>query len=119
MEDLKAMDIYDVMEEKLKDDARSLKTIKNLGKELIEKMKLIDAEINSLNPERTNNWNTLADEDRHKLIELYKLKGQYRHQFDMITVILNKSDVIVNNFTRNKFEEVGLDDRFFVKNLEE
>lgn len=119
MENLKTMDIYDVMEEKLKDDARSLKTIKNLGKEFISKMKLIDEEINSLNPERTNNWNSLSDEDRHKLIELYKLKGQYRHQFDMITIILNKSDEVVNSFTRNKFKEVRLDDRFFVKNLEE
>jgi len=115
--EIKAMDIYDIMEEKLKDDARSIKTIKILGKELIEKMKLIDYQIRVINPNHIKH-EKLPKEDQSKMTALYILKKQYMTQFDMITVVLNQRDEIVNSFTRNKFKEVGLEDRFFIENLE-
>lgn len=110
--------VYDVMEERLRDDSRSLKEIKNLGKELISKIKLIDSNVELLNPNKCVNWSELPDHDRQCMIELYKLKGQYRHQYDMICIILNKEDRIINNFTRNKFEELGLSKEFLIKDLE-
>lgn len=113
----KKLSVYDVMEEKLKDDTRSLKEIKNLGKELISKIKMIDEEINIINPEKRINWSDLPHNDSKCLIELYKLKGQYRHQFDMICIVLNKENKVINSFTRNKFEQLGLSEEFLIKDL--
>lgn len=109
----KIIDRYDLMEEQLKDDARSIKFIKNLGRELINKIKLIDKEINITNPERRD-WSKLIQEDRDKLSSFYQLKEQYKARFDMITVILNKSDNLISNSQMKRYKERGLDDRFFI-----
>lgn len=110
---IKIIDKYDLMEEKLKDDARSLKFIKSLGRELINKIKMIDEEINSINPERKQ-FNTLPEKDREKLIALYPLKDRYNAQFDMIMVILNKSDDVISDTQVKKYKERGLEDNFFI-----
>jgi hypothetical protein len=116
--DMKAMDIYDVMEETLKDDIRSITVIKKLGRELIEKMKMIDSEINIINPDHTK-WNELTEDSKNKLGLLYGLKNQYRIQFDMISIVLNQRNKIVLNGTQNKFKDFGLDNKFFIDDLEE
>ena len=112
------VNVYDVMEKKLKDDAMSIKSIKKLGKELIEKMKMIDSEIAVVNPNHIM-WNELTEENRNKMVLLYKLKEQYRIQFDMIGVVLGQSNEIVHYLIKDKFKEAGLDNKFFVNDLED
>lgn len=110
------MDVYDIMEENLTTNYRSIATIKKLGREFISKMKLIDKEINRINPNK-GQWINLSEDDRKKLSALYSLKSQYRSQFDIIIVILNKDDRIVKGFVKDRFEQIGLDDKFFIEDL--
>jgi hypothetical protein len=110
----KLFDKYDIMEEKLKDSIKDIKTIKQIGRELISKMKLIDEEINIINPYRIN-YNELSEENRNKLSVLYNLKNQYNNKLDMIFVVLNESDKMIDNYMINKLEEVGLNNKFIIK----
>ena len=118
MEDTKIVDRYGLMEEYLKDDSRSIKFIKNLGKELINKIGMINEEIDIINPNKKQ-WNTLVESDCKKLIALYSLKAQYYAQFEIIKVILNKSDKLMGDSQVKRYKEKGLEDRFFINIVNE
>lgn len=110
--------VYDVMEEKLQGGIMDAESIKQLGFQLLEKIKLIDEEISIINCHRdVVDWNLFSDEVKKKMTSLYSLKGQYRSQFDVITIILGNEKRIVRNFTKDKFKQLELSNKFFVDDL--
>ena len=116
---MKLKTVYDVMEEKLQGGIIDTESIKQLGFRLLEKIKLIDEEIKIINCYRdVVDWNLFSDEDKKKLTSLYSLKGQYRSQFDMITIILGNEKRIVRSFTKDKFKQLELSDKFFIDDLQ-
>lgn len=111
--------VYDVMEEKLQGGVMDTESIKQLGFQLLEKIKLIDEEISVINCYRdVVDWNLFSDDEKKKMTSLYSLKVQYRSQFDVITIILGNEKRIVRNFTKDKFKQLELSDKFFVIDLE-
>jgi hypothetical protein len=85
---------------------------------MIEKIKLIDEEIDIINGHRhTVDWNLFSDDEKKKMTTLYALKGQYRNQLDMITIILGNEKSIIREFTKNKFNQLELSDKFFIADL--
>lgn len=116
-ENKKIVDIYDSMEGQLKDDARSIKFIKNLGTKLIEKLRLINIEIDIINPNKKL-WNDLCKDDKNKLLALHQLKDQYKAHLDIIMIVLNKTDNLIHKSVIQRYKEKGLEDKFFI-NIEE
>lgn len=110
--------VYDAMEEKLEGGIMDTESIKELGFKLLEKIKLIDEEISIINCHRdVVDWNLFSDDEKKKMTSLYSLKGQYRSQFDMIAIILGTEKRIIRNFTKDKFKQLELSDKFFVDDL--
>lgn len=109
--DDKKITIYDLMENQLKDDARSIKFIKDLGKKLISKIKMINEEMENV---KLKGFNNLNQDEKMELGNLHELKIKYQAQFDMIKVILNKSDELIDEWMIKKYKEKGLDDKFFI-----
>ena len=51
---------------------------------------------------------------KDKLSACYQLKSHYNSQFDMIRVMLNKSNDIVVSGTARRLKDKGLNDKFFI-----
>lgn len=80
-------------------------------------MKLIDEEINIINPNKFN-FSMVQKDEKDKLCVLYSLRQQYSNKLDMILVILNQENRISYSFMERKLEEVGLDNKFLISALD-